>query len=271
MFAAHRQVGQILDTVTSSTKTAPMAAKKPFVFEYQPGKTFPNDNTADEACRQQIAKVLAESFIHREPIVNLTGLPKKTIEKIAFGRLKQLEEFPGIVVLAGYVGPEEDEDKLSKKDFIPFVSGAAVAIHASLCPPVGVHEPTWNLIEHFLEECDDAVRPVDQGDNSLIVEMVGVLPDAYESQSKLQIVLTMEKMLISKATHMGYTSIRTVNTSPVTQVSVIFLYYAELRLVPLIYVYLYRPCQRNWDMRQVQRWILSSLSNLTEFLVNAIT
>ncbi|VDK38086.1 unnamed protein product [Taenia asiatica] len=219
-FAMKKKVGEILDTLVSQRHfnqgEPPLAPQKRlFVREYQPGKTFFGQPFHDAYCREVIAEVIAESFVRYEPLAQMINLSAKTMHQIVFGRLKQFETMPGLVYVAGFTYGDPDGPL---EALLPDVCAATLGYPASTPPAPGVEDPLYHHVEKAFEVCDTEAGQLEDASKCFSSGLLGTRHDSIDGGERIQLLTLLEKALIDGVRKSGYTAIRSVNTSVVTQV-----------------------------------------------------
>ncbi|KAL5969233.1 Linear gramicidin synthase subunit A [Taenia solium] len=219
-FAMKKKIGEILDTLVSQRNfnqgEPPLAPQKSlFVREYQPGKTFFDQPFHDAYCREVIAEVIAESFVQYEPLAQMINLSSKTMRQIVFGRLKQFENVPGLVYVAGFTHGDPDGPL---EALLPDVCAAILGYPASTPPAPGVEDPLYHHVEEAFEVCDTEAGQLEDASKCFSSGLLGARHDNIDGGERIQLLTLLEEALIDGVRKSGYTAIRSVNTSVVTQV-----------------------------------------------------
>lgn len=197
-------------------KESPLALKKRlFVREYQPGKTFPDQPFHDAYCREVIAEVIAESFVNYEPLAQMINMSAKTMRQIVFGRLKQFETMPGLVYVAGFTHGDPDGPLES---LLPDVCAATLGFPASNPPAPGVEDPLYYHVEEAFEVCDTEAGELKDASKCFSSGLLGAKHGNIDGGERIQLLTLLEEAFIDGVRKSGYTAIRSVNTSVVTQV-----------------------------------------------------
>ncbi|VDD75606.1 unnamed protein product [Mesocestoides corti] len=217
-FVQSRRIGELLTLLSSgreSTSQVPVSIeRRSFIHEYQPGKTFPVKSDLEAQCRDIIAKVIVESFTKADEVTKVLNLSEVTLRQIVLGRLRQLEEFPGLVYLAGFTQKKPDSPL---KDLLCDVSAVSITLESGAPISPGVEDPKYLLVEEFFETCDLEAGSLGDKVKHMDIAMAGTLHDELVGQDRLHLIILMEKEIIAGATRLGYAAIRSVNTSLVTQ------------------------------------------------------
>ncbi|VDM16552.1 unnamed protein product [Hydatigera taeniaeformis] len=219
-FAVNKKIGEILDILVSQhpldqEKSPSDLKKRPFVRQYEPGKTFFDQPFHDKYCRDVIADIIAESFVQHEPLAQMIDLSVKTMRQIVFGRLKQFESMQGLVYVAGFTNGDPDGPL---EALLPDVYAATLGFPASNPPAPGVEDPLYYHVEEAFEVCDTEAGELDDASKCFSSGLLGARHDNIDGGERIQLLTLLEKALIDGVSKGGYTALRSVNTSVVTQV-----------------------------------------------------
>ncbi|KAL5108011.1 Linear gramicidin synthase subunit A [Taenia crassiceps] len=204
-FAVQKKIGEILDVLMSQRhldhEEPPFFLKKrPFVREYQPGKTFSDRPFHDVYCREVIAEVIAESFVQHEPLAQMINLSAKTMRQIVF---------------AGFTHGDPDGPL---EALLPDVCAAIIGFPVSSPPAPEVEDPLYYHVEEAFEVCDTEAGEVEDASKCFSSGLLGVRHDNVNGGERIQILALLEEAFIDGVRKSGYTAIRSINTSVVTQV-----------------------------------------------------
>ncbi|KAM7542828.1 hypothetical protein Aperf_G00000001682 [Anoplocephala perfoliata] len=221
IFAEHRKMGDLLNALTNETtqhKNAELHSGKnkfPFVQQYQPGKTFALQPSLDAHCRDLIANVIADSFVKLEPMVAMINLSRETMYQIVTGRLKQFEELPGLVFVAGYSSFDPNGPLSTLLDDI---SAVALAYPSDTPNSPGVNDPLYFKIEKAFEICDSMGGELEDASKCFTSGLLGAKTGDSGGGDTIQLTILLEKAMIEGVRRMGYRAIRSINTSIVTRI-----------------------------------------------------
>ncbi|VDD77833.1 unnamed protein product [Mesocestoides corti] len=217
-FVQHRRIGELLNVLcTNGESTGQMTIGhkgRLFIREYRPGQTFPANSDVEALCRDTITKVVVESFMKAGTIKKLLNLSETTLKQIVVGRLHQLETLPGMVYLAGFTQMEPGS---ALEDLLPDVSGVTFLMELGVPAVAGVDDPKYDLMEEFFEVCGLQAGPIRGDERCLRVMLASALHCTTAGHDRIRLILQMEKKSIEDAMRLGYTAIRSINTSVVTQ------------------------------------------------------
>lgn len=179
----------------------------------------------DHQCRERIVNIILTSFIASDLLCACLRLPRDLIEKIVRGKLRHYEELGGLVLLAGFASSQTQP--YDAHNLLEIVEAVHICIAGSASIAESVRDPTYELIEHFFE----SIVPKKGSEEKALVTiplqsfMIGVLPSGTEHegshyrQNNIRYTLALEKETIARARRNGFSSIETVNVSPLTLVS----------------------------------------------------
>nr|CDS22904.1 AMP dependent ligase [Echinococcus granulosus] len=218
-FAANKKIGKILDMLMSQRHLCQGLPhlglkKRLFIREYQPGKTFPDQPFHDAYCREVIAEIIAESFVHRDPLSQMIGLSKKTMRQNVFGRLKQFENMPGLAYVAGFTEGDPDGPL---EVLLPDICAVTIGFPASSPPSPGVEDPNYYHLEEAFEICNTEAGKLEDASKCFSSGLLGARHDNTDGGERIQLLILLEEAFIDGVKRSGYTEIRSVNTSVVTQ------------------------------------------------------
>ena len=219
-FAEIVKIGDLLDKLLNQTdkRKNPQFSdshKRPFVREYKPGKTFANQPDIDSQCRDSIVETLAVSFTEFNTLVRATEMTEETMSQIIRGRMEQFKAMPGLLYVAGFTN--NDPNGLFEA-LVPDIS-AAVLGHSATVPPVpGINFEEYYIIEEALERIDLAAGGMEPDDKCFVCSLISAKHDVTNGGDRIKLLLLLEKALADGARRLGFTMMRTINTSVATQV-----------------------------------------------------
>lgn len=224
-FAEHRKIGDLLNALTDETtqyrygEAHSKTNKFPFVREYQPGKTFASQPSLDAQLRNLIADVIADSFVEFEPMAVMINLSRETMYQITMGRLKQFEELPGLVFVAGFTSSDPN-GPLST--LLPDISAVSLGYPADAPESPGVDDPLYFKIEKAFEICDSNAGELEDVSKCFTSGLLGAKRGDFGGGDAIHLTKLLEEAMIEGVRRMGYKAIRSINTSIVTRVGSYF-------------------------------------------------
>ena len=219
-FAENVKIGDLLDKFLNQKDTMKNphisnSKKRAFVREYKPGKTFANQPDIDSQCRDIIVKTIAVSFVEYDAVVQTMDMTEKTMSQIILGRMEQFKTMPGLLYVAGFTNNDPDGPF---EALVPDISAVAVGYSATLPPAPGVDDQKYYILEEVMEKVDLGAGGLEPDEKCFVCSLIGAKHDIASGRSRIKLLLLLEKALADGAKRLGFTIMRTVNTSLATQV-----------------------------------------------------